>query len=179
MNYHDPKSGNWHCNYRHSHTADVRILEIPWDGVNIQRDCICSNETLPIIISPLASHTIELHFNVLMMSVEQDFKDFFYEGTYEFLNDGCDTDWDDRKLKGISGNLEIRLPQCSPIAQPWLIEPELNASHLVLKLNGFWLPVKPPMECPVETRIVVYPAGNYLKINLLYFLISKTTNNKF
>lgn len=176
MNYHDVKSGRWHCNYRHSHTADVRILEIPWDGVAIQRDCICSNETLPIIISPLASHTLELHFKVLMMGVEQDFKDFSYEGTYEFLSDGCDTDWDERKLKGISGNLEVRLPQCPPIAQPWLIEPELNASHLVLKLNGFWLPVKPPMECPVHTRIVVYPAGK--NICFIFYIHKKIIHSR-
>lgn len=92
------------------------------------------------------------------MGVDQDFRDFYFEGRYEFATDGCSTDWDSRRLKGKSGNASLSASDCAPLIQPWLLEPESEHSYVVLKLKGFWMPTVmhslPP--CPTDARITVY-----------------------
>lgn len=92
------------------------------------------------------------------MGVDQDFRDFYFEGRYEFATDGCSTEWDSRRLKGKSGNASLSASDCAPLIQPWLLEPESDNSYLVLKLKGFWMPTVmhslPP--CPTDARITVY-----------------------
>lgn len=96
------------------------------------------------------------------MGVDQDFRDFYFEGRYEFVSDGCETEWTDRRLKGRSGEAYLRPSACSPLIQPWLLEPDAEGGFLVLKLKGFWMPTflqsAPP--CPTDARITVYPTNN-------------------
>lgn len=163
----DYRTGRWHCNHLTGPKADVRISEVPWLDIGpLQRDCLCSDITGAITLSPLASRTVEVKFAAYEMGVDQDFRDFYFEGRYEFANDGCETDWEDRRLKGSrygDGEGIIQEQLCMPLIQPYLIEPVVSAdSFLVLKLNGFWMPTilhsVPP--CLSDYRITVYSPGN-------------------
>lgn len=163
----DHRTGRWHCNHLVGPKADVRISEIPWLDVNpLPRDCLCSDVSGSIILAPLASRIVEVKFVAFEMGVDQDFRDFYFEGRYEFTLDGCETDWDERRLRGSrygEGEAIIREKTCMPPIQPYLIEPIISDdSFLVLKLNGFWMPTilhsVPP--CLSDYRITVYSPGN-------------------
>lgn len=153
------RSGRWHCDHQVGPKADLRIGELPWPDIGaLPRDCLCKDITTPLKLAPLASNIVEVTFQVQQMGVDQDHRDFYFEGRYAFENDGCSSDWDSRRLKGKSGNASLSASDCAPLIQPWLLEPESPHSYLVLKLKGFWMPTVmhslPP--CPTDARITVY-----------------------
>ncbi|XP_055704639.1 uncharacterized protein LOC129802670 isoform X2 [Phlebotomus papatasi] len=157
------RSGRWHCDHHGGPVADLRIGEVPWLDVGpLPRDCICSDVSRSLILAPLAANVVEVQFNTHSMSVDQDFRDFYFEGRYEFTADGCATDWSMRRLKGRSGNASLSASECAPLIQPWLLEPETPEGYLVLKLKGFWMPtvMQSVAPCPTDARITVYSTNN-------------------
>lgn len=110
----------------------------------------------------MAAGTVEAKFTTLEMDIDQDFRDFYFEGRYEFVKDNCNINWDERRLKGLSGEAYLGASPCTPLIQPWLLEPETENGYLVLMLKGFWMPSLlhsvPP--CPTDARITVYSTNN-------------------
>lgn len=96
------------------------------------------------------------------MNIDQDFRDFYFEGRYEFVKESCQPNWDERRLKGISGETYLGPTGCTSMIQSWLLEPSSDDAFLVLKLKGFWIPTiihsMPP--CPTDDRITVYSTNN-------------------
>ncbi|XP_058459411.1 uncharacterized protein LOC131435488 isoform X2 [Malaya genurostris] len=157
------RAGRWHCNHHTGPIADLRISEVPWTDIPpLPRDCLCSDVSTSINLSPLAASIVEVRFTALQMDVDQDFRDFYFEGRYEFEKDGCETDWSERRLRGRSGDAFLRPTPCPALIQPWLLEPDTDGSYLVLKMKGFWMPPllhsAPP--CPTDSRITVYSTNN-------------------
>ncbi|XP_058053296.1 uncharacterized protein LOC131205280 [Anopheles bellator] len=157
------RSGRWHCNHHGGPVSDLRISEMPWTDVPpLPRDCLCSDVSGSITLAPLAASIVEVKFTTLQMEVDQDFRDFYFEGRYEFARDGCETDWDERRLRGRSGDAYLRPTPCPALIQPWLLEPETPGSYLVLKMKGFWMPplLQSAPPCPTDARITVYSTNN-------------------
>lgn len=119
--------------------ADLRIGEVPWlDVPPLPRDCICADISGSLALAPIAASTVEAHFTALEMNIDQDFRDFYFEGRYEFVKDSCQINWEERRLHGISGEAFLGPSPCSgmPMIQPWLLEPETDNGYLVLMLKG-------------------------------------------
>ncbi|XP_053680820.1 uncharacterized protein LOC128731713 [Anopheles nili] len=157
------RSGRWHCNHHGGPVSDLRIGEVPWtDVAPLPRDCLCSDVSGSITLAPLAASIVEVKFTTLQMEVDQDFRDFYFEGRYEFARDGCETDWSERRLRGRSGDAFLKPTPCPALIQPWLLEPETDSSYLVLKLKGFWMPplLQSAPPCPTDARITVYSTNN-------------------
>ncbi|XP_053658739.1 uncharacterized protein LOC128707806 [Anopheles marshallii] len=157
------RSGRWHCNHHGGPVSDLRISEVPWTDVSpLPRDCLCSDVSGSITLAPLAASIVEVKFTTLQMEVDQDFRDFYFEGRYEFARDGCETDWSERRLRGRSGDAYLKPTPCPALIQPWLLEPETDSSYLVLKLKGFWMPplLQSAPPCPTDARITVYSTNN-------------------
>lgn len=157
------RSGRWHCNSLGGSISDLRIGEVPWPDIPpLPRDCICSDISGSLTLAPMAASTVEAQFTTLDMEIDQDFRDFYFEGRYEFVKDNCHTNWDLRRLKGLSGDAYLGPSACTPLIQPWLLEPESDNGYLVLMLKGFWMPPLlhsvPP--CPTDARITVYSTNN-------------------
>lgn len=145
--------------------ADLRISEVPWlDIPPLPRDCICADISGSLPLSPTASSTVEAQFTVVNMNIGQDNRDFYFEGRYEFVKDSCQTNWEERRLHGISGEALLGPSTCNgvPVIQPWLLEPESENSYLVLMLKGFWMPsfLNSVPPCPTDARITVYTTNN-------------------
>lgn len=159
------RSGRWHCNYMGGAISDLRIGEVPWADVTpLPRDCICGDISGSLTLAPTAASTVEAHFTTLEMDIDQDFRDFYFEGRYEFVKDSCQINWEERRLSGQSGEAFLGTSMCGgvPTIQPWLLEPESKNSYLVLMMKGFWMPSLlhsvPP--CPTDVRITVYSTNN-------------------
>ncbi|XP_062564229.1 uncharacterized protein LOC134227043 [Armigeres subalbatus] len=157
------RSGRWHCNHHSGPIADLRISEVPWTDIPpLPRDCLCSDVSSSINLAPLAASIVEVRFTAMQMEVDQDFRDFYFEGRYEFEKDECETDWSVRRLRGRSGDALLKPTPCPALIQPWLLEPDTEGSYLVLKMKGFWMPPllhsAPP--CPTDARITVYSTNN-------------------
>lgn len=165
----DHRTGRWYCSHLTGPRADLRISEVPWpDVAPLPRDCLCSEISGVISLAQMSSRIVELKFNVYEMGLDQDFRDFYFEGRYEFTPDGCETDWDARRLRGRinggDGEAIIKDKSCLPLIQPFLLEPITNNGYIVLKLKGFWMPTIlnsiPP--CLSDHRITVYSPSNPL-----------------
>lgn len=171
----DPRTGRWKCDRPIKRTvggegfAQVIITEYPWEGVPIQRDCLCTNRSEPLTIHTLTAPVVEINFTVTMMNITEDYDDFAFEGEYRFVSSGpgdetvCSTGWGERRLRGSSG--EIRLfdkrqsshssevvgdtnvisesvrAEVACVHRPWLIEP---GGDEVTPTQGRYLYVKIP-----------------------------------
>lgn len=134
------KSGRWHCNSLGGAVSDLRIGEVPWPDVTpLPRDCICSDISGSLTLAPMAANTVEAKFTTLEMEIDQDFRDFYFEGRYEFVKESCQTNWEERRLKGISGEAHLGPSTCTSLIQPWLLEPETENGYLVLMLKGLFI----------------------------------------
>lgn len=127
------------------------MTEYPWEGVPIQRDCLCTNRSEPLNIYTLTASVIELNFTITMMNITEDYEDFAFEGEYKFIPTGpgddsvCSSGWGERQLRGSSGEIRLfdkrHLPvtpeivgdrnvvsesvraEVACVHRPWLIEP--------------------------------------------------------
>ncbi|XP_076243023.1 uncharacterized protein LOC143184574 [Calliopsis andreniformis] len=157
--YVDPLVNRWTCDRRIGDsaklgTAELVVAEYPWQGVELIRDCLCSNISEKITLKTLTSNVVEVRFTVTLMNVTQDYRDFFFEGEYRFVALGAETSeqacstkkLEERRLRGTSGEISLRspLPRGLPgvaaveeiltntedltatqcVNEPWLIEPE-------------------------------------------------------
>lgn len=178
------KSGRFHCNSLGGAVSDLRIGEVPWPDVTpLPRDCLCSDISGSLTLAPMAANTVEAKFTTLEMEIDQDFRDFYFEGRYEFVKESCQTNWEERRLKGISGEAHLGPSTCTSLIQPWLLEPETENGYLVLMLKGaykwrcihshtkitkiyhstgFWVPqlLHSMAPCPTDSRITIYSTNN-------------------
>lgn len=65
--------------------AELRLSEYPWQGVQLPRDCLCSNLSERLLLPSLSSALLELSFTVERMNVTQDYEDFFFEAEFRFV----------------------------------------------------------------------------------------------
>lgn len=65
-------------------TAFLQIQERPWENMLLTRDCICDTSLLPFRYVS-SSPTLEAIFQVDSMANHEDYHDFFFEISYEFL----------------------------------------------------------------------------------------------
>lgn len=158
--YCEPHAGAAHAA---APTAYLRIGEVPWPDIPaLPRDCLCSEIIGSLNLAPMAASTVEAQFAVLGMAIDEDFRDYYFEGRYEFVKDDCHTNWEERRLKSIGGEALLGPSRCTAQIQPWLVEPETDGAHLALLLKGFWMPPvlhsMPP--CPTSARITVYTSNH-------------------
>ncbi|XP_017768622.1 PREDICTED: uncharacterized protein LOC108556850 [Nicrophorus vespilloides] len=171
--YRDPESGRWKCkSFGDQGLAQIHISEYPWKGVEIKRDCLCGNLS-EASISTRTGRKVVVGFVVTGMNVSEDFRDYHFEGSYEFLGAGenrCLNPWKGRRLKGSSGEITVHigngengtLGYCTN--QPWLIEPEDPVSNfLYLKIRGFEM--RNSTMCGSKNRILVHsPSEEEVKV---------------
>ncbi|XP_031849407.2 uncharacterized protein LOC116434797 isoform X1 [Nomia melanderi] len=193
--YVDPLVNRWTCDRRLAEatkfgSAQLVVAEYPWQGVELVRDCLCSNVTDRIVFRTLTSNAVEVRFTVTLMNVTQDYKDFFFEGEYRFVSlgadtseQGCSTKLEKRRLRGTSGEISLRspLPRVIPgvaaveeiltntedltatqcVNEPWLIEPEdARINFLYLRTAGYSITLDNVEDCTTLNRIIVYSASN-------------------
>lgn len=172
----DSRTGRWKCDRPTKRTivggdgfAQIIITEYPWDGVPIQRDCLCTNRSEPLNIHTLTAPVVEVNFTITMMNITEDYDDFAFEGEYKFIPTGpgdesvCSSGWGDRKLRGSSGEIRLFDKRHTPISpeivgdrnvisesvraevacvhRPWLIEP---GGDDLTPVQGRYLYVKVP-----------------------------------
>ncbi|KYN07633.1 Cubilin [Cyphomyrmex costatus] len=193
--YVDPLVNRWTCDRRMADIkkfgmADLVVAEYPWEGVELVRDCLCSNVSERIVVRTLTSNVVEVRFTITLMNVTQDYRDFFFEGEYRFVpvgaesnEHGCSTRLEERRLHGTSGEISLRspLPRVIPglaaveeiltntedltatqcVNEPWLIEPEdARINFLYLRTAGYGITLDNVEECTTLNRIVIYSAAN-------------------
>lgn len=83
-------------------------MELPWsNGSPIQRDCLCSNKSLPMTVKSL-SNIVEVHFTVKSMNSLDDYNNIFFEGTWDFVKAvPC---LQKRRVRGPSGEIKFESP---------------------------------------------------------------------
>ncbi|KAB0794144.1 hypothetical protein PPYR_13764 [Photinus pyralis] len=171
----DPESSRWKCHVYDSDIdgiAQIQLLEYPWPGIEIPRDCLCGNVSEPVFISTKTARKVVINFIVTNMNITEDYSDYFFDATYEFISlqseNSCVNPWQSRRLRGSSGEITVRnvvqstetienvnqtMPLC--VHQPWLIEPEDSYNNFIyLKIKGAEL--KNDTKCPTKNRILVY-----------------------
>ncbi|OAD54790.1 CUB domain-containing protein 2 [Eufriesea mexicana] len=193
--YVDPLVNRWTCDRRIGDfvkvgTAELVVAEYPWQGVELVRDCLCSNVSDKIVLRTLTSNVVEVRFTVSLMTVAQDYRDFYFEGEYRFValgaetsEQGCSTKLEERRLRGTSGEISLRSPLLRIIPgvaaveeiltntedltatqcvnEPWLIEPEdARINYLYLRTAGYSITLDNVEQCTTLNRIVVYSAAN-------------------
>ncbi|XP_053981602.1 uncharacterized protein LOC128877940 [Hylaeus volcanicus] len=193
--YVDPLVNRWTCDRRVTDstkygTSELVVSEYPWQGVELVRDCLCSNVSERIVLRTLTSNVVEVRFAVTLMNVTQDYRDFFFEGEYRFValegeasEQVCSTKLEERRLRGTSGEISLRspLPRIIPgvaaveeilantedltatqcVNEPWLIEPEdARINFLYLRTAGYSITLDNVEECRTLNRIIVYSASN-------------------
>ncbi|XP_011496881.1 PREDICTED: uncharacterized protein LOC105361406 [Ceratosolen solmsi marchali] len=137
----------------------LKVMDLPWGNAPpIQRDCFCSNRSLPINFKSKSS-TVEVHFKVHSMNSFDDYKNLYFEGTWEFFKTAqC---MQKRRVHGPSGEIKNYASIDDDNEQycknhPWLIEPGLN-QYLYVKLPGTIATNR--TKCDTKNRIVVHIAG--------------------
>ncbi|CAK1580186.1 unnamed protein product [Parnassius mnemosyne] len=173
--YKDSKTSRWICDKPIKRTvggegyAQIMITEFPWEGVPIQRDCLCTNRSEPLNIHTLTAPVVEVNFTVTMMNITEDYDDFAFEGEFKFITTGpgdesvCSSGWGDRRLRGSSGEIRLYDKRQKSISseivgdrnvisesvraevvcvhRPWLIEP---GGDEITPLQGRYLYMKLP-----------------------------------
>ncbi|XP_023940214.2 uncharacterized protein LOC112047349 [Bicyclus anynana] len=171
----DSRTSRWKCDRPAKRIiggeglSQIIITEYPWEGIPIQRDCLCTNRSEPLNIHTLTAPVVEVNFTVTMMNITEDYDDFAFEGEYKFIPTGpgddsiCSSGWGDRKLRGSSGEIRLydkREASVAPdivgdrhvisesvraevacVHRPWLIEP---GGDDVTPMQGRYLYVKIP-----------------------------------
>lgn len=175
----NPEINRWECNSRSEldGIATVSVSEYPWIDVELKRHCLCSNisaEPFSIITKPSVKFVVQ--FTVTKMKSSEDYNDYFFDASYEFLpsDTNCFDPWKSRRLSGSSGEISIRNDKTDSfgmentislnqtirycLEQPWLIEPEEECNFIYLKVKGN--EKRDSRLCPRKNRIVVYLAGH-------------------
>jgi hypothetical protein len=121
-------------------------MELPWrNAPPIQRDCFCSNRSLPISFKSKSS-IVEVHFKVHSMNSLDDYKNVYFEGTWEFSKTTQCTQ--KRRVHGPSGEIKN------------LISMEDDSE------------VNPSLTCPISVTLLLsyyyyfIQSSSYFKISL-------------
>ena len=83
-------------------------MEVPFPNAPpIQRDCFCSNHSLPMDIKS-TSNVVEVHFTILSMDALDDYNNLYFEGLWDFEKSiQCQQK---RILKGSFGEIKYQPP---------------------------------------------------------------------
>ncbi|XP_016842459.1 uncharacterized protein LOC100122993 [Nasonia vitripennis] len=137
----------------------LKVMELPWaNAPPIQRDCFCSNRSLPMSFKS-KSNIVEVHLNVHSMNALDDYNNIFFEASWDFLK--ATQCLQKRRMRGPSGEIKNRFPlededekYCE--RNPWLIEPGPD-QYLYVKVPG--MKASNRTKCETKNRIVVHTAG--------------------
>ncbi|XP_034934803.1 uncharacterized protein [Chelonus insularis] len=142
-----------------SNNFSLKILELPWsNAAPVQKDCLCSNKSLPINIKSL-SHIVEVHFTVNFMNSLDDYNNLFFEGIWDFIKAvPC---LQKRRVRGPSGQIKYELPIINEDDKncknhPWLIDPS-PGQYLYVKTHG--AVINNNTKCLTSNRIIVHAGG--------------------
>jgi len=112
INVQQPDLGRYQCEA--NSTASLRVYEQPWtDTPPLPRDCLCSTSEglLPFTFVSTA-HVVEIRFVVTGMNASDDFNNFNFEGSWEFIRTPvCARK---QRLSGASGEIKFRSPSRTP-----------------------------------------------------------------
>ncbi|KAI4504001.1 hypothetical protein M0802_000472 [Mischocyttarus mexicanus] len=142
-----------------SDNFSLKVLDLPWPNAPaVQRDCFCSNRSLPINIKS-TSNIVEVHLTVTSMNALDDYNNIFFEGTWDFVKTSpC---LQKRRVRGPSGVIKYRWPlidederNCEK--QPWLIDPS-PGQYLYVKTHGSIMTNH--SKCLTKNRIVFHSGG--------------------
>lgn len=147
----DLRTHRWSCDRPRTAAApvaEIRVSEFPWPGVKLQRDCLCSHigsaATSPVVVDTLTAPSVEVNLTVVLMNITQDFRDFYFEGEYEFVGvDGGGSDGvcppapatpvssspasaETRRLRGSSGEISLRGPKPPVPPQPQVLNNDVQ-----------------------------------------------------
>ncbi|XP_044012328.1 uncharacterized protein LOC122855201 isoform X2 [Aphidius gifuensis] len=137
----------------------LKVLELPWSNASpIQRDCFCSNKSLPMTVKS-QSNIVEVHFTVKSMNSLDDYNNIFFEGTWDFVKAvPC---LQRRRVRGPSGEIKFESPivdeeekNCK--SHPWLIDPG-TGQYLYVKTHGTIM--NNNTKCLTSNRIVLHTGG--------------------
>lgn len=150
----DTEIDRWKCENRRSlkGIAQLTTTEYPWAGIEVAKNCICSNLSEPITITTRTARKVVVNFLVTDMEITDDYKNYYFEATYEFVmpnaESSCMNPWKNRRLRGSSGEISLRnnvqtLKQSDQsfyyfnqstmfcAHQPWLVEPEDSFTNFI------------------------------------------------
>jgi hypothetical protein len=133
INVQQPDLGRLQCDA--NCTASLCLYEHPWsDAPPLARDCLCSSpaDLLPFTFVSTA-HVVELRFVVTGMNASDDFNNFSFEGSWEFIRTPvCARK---QRLSGASGEILFRSPSRTPEEVPLVFQLFICASTGVVKLR--------------------------------------------
>ncbi|XP_035718354.1 uncharacterized protein LOC118440021 isoform X1 [Vespa mandarinia] len=143
-----------------SDNFSLKVLDLPWPNAPaVQRDCFCSNRSLPMNIKS-SSNIVEVHLTVTSMNALDDYNNIFFEGTWEFVKTSpC---LQKRRVRGPSGVIKYRWPLIDEDERncekhPWLIDPA-PGQYLYVKTHGSIMTNR--IKCATKNRIVLHAGGN-------------------
>jgi hypothetical protein len=112
VNVLEPGLGRFQCD--DNCTASLRLYEQPWtDTPSLARDCLCSpSDGLPPFTFVSTAHIVELRFVVTGMNASDDFNNFNFQGSWEFIRTPVCTR--KQRLSGASGEIQFRSPSRTP-----------------------------------------------------------------
>ncbi|KAK2587829.1 hypothetical protein KPH14_003929 [Odynerus spinipes] len=142
-----------------SDNFSLKVLDLPWPNAPaVQRDCFCSNRSLPINIKS-TSNVVEVHLVVTSMNALDDYNNIFFEGTWDFVKTSpC---LQKRRVRGPSGVIKYRWPLIDEDERncekhPWLIDPA-PGQYLYVKTHGLIMSNR--TKCATKNRIVLHTGG--------------------
>ncbi|XP_048507374.1 uncharacterized protein LOC105683642 isoform X2 [Athalia rosae] len=143
-----------------SDSFSLKVLEIHWaNNPPVQRDCLCSNRSLPINVKS-TSNIVEVHFVVHSMDALDDYNNLHFEGVWEFIKTvPC---LRKQRVTGPSGEIIFRSPLVEQEEKncenhPWMIDPG-PGQYLYVKMRGTIM-MNGTTICDTSNRIVVHTGG--------------------
>ncbi|KAJ8878397.1 hypothetical protein PR048_018975 [Dryococelus australis] len=165
----DPHTGRPRCSYGGGapRTAELRIVEMPWKDVHVDRACLCDNATLSAtgsrhLVFLSSSRVLEVQFAATRLGMAEDASQLYFHASWELVPaPDCPRR---QRLRGSGGEVEFVSPPaggadayCEGV--PWLVEAHENRS-LFLLTWGTFLPLEPshdePARCHTKNRILLY-----------------------
>ncbi|XP_046475908.1 uncharacterized protein [Neodiprion pinetum] len=142
-----------------SNSFSLKVYDFNWSSAPpIQRDCLCSNRSLPINIESTSS-VVEVHFTVRSMDALDDYNNLHFEGVWDFVKAvPC---LRNQRVKGPSGEIKFWSPlnedeEKNCVNHPWLIDPGPDR-YLYVKMPGTI--VTNETNCATRNRVVVHTGG--------------------
>ncbi len=154
----DPETNQYECRIFHNNNNKPKVALLTlYDTMGSERikvGCLCNvvttasplvtiNPKTPskIIFDMISSHVI-LNFSLTRMSPFEDFNDYGFEASFEFLPAfDCDSGGLVQRRNGSEGEIQYSVPQNynferdGPLKCRWIIEPAFG-KHLFLKFKG-------------------------------------------
>lgn len=146
---------NLNCDGGSDKQMKLHLSEIPWEGIEVPKACICSSEVVPHTIESRGS-TLLLNMTLTGMGPGDDYKNYNFDVEYEFVPKS-ECPGGSRRLEAPAGGVllgSIDTPgECD--TKPWLLEAPLGYSFL-LTLPKATLANE---SCSTDSRLVLRTPG--------------------